>query len=469
MNRLLEDERKAYRTKAEKASVDYKKLEEQYQKKLLEVEEASKAAQRAVEDKSKQQLQDLESKMKKAMEDVKKQEDKKRENLITKGQKMIEEAKTSCAKELQAMHAKQVEVSRSLREQEERSEHLANKNSSLKRKLEYATKQLNSLENNQDDLEEEIEKLKREKHKIEEEKETIKRQLGGRYGTDGQMQNQVDKLMKELGETHQENRELKKKLAARTCSEDLSGSFDLGEGHQPGYSRGGVNTTALAQVRAGYEEEIANLNDEKRELIMKNSAAITDVKKAEQIAWEREQEISQLKNQLTSLQLALQRAEICNESENSFYSQAKDVSFTGYARDASFVGAQDTSFAGDHENSENLSKQRLDGDASFVNDRLQSSSTVPESKRVLTPSRKHANARNDFSEQPGDNNVTPSTHPFAKGHTKPKVNPYELRLQNISENAEPKKQVEDRDSIINAIQAASPMGSEDANPECNQS
>jgi multidrug resistance efflux pump len=51
------------------------------------------------------------------------------------------------------------------------------------------------------------------------------------------------------------------------------------------------------------------MNDEKK-LMMKNSAAVTDVQKAEQRSWELEKEVERLKQEVTSAQLALQRAEL---------------------------------------------------------------------------------------------------------------------------------------------------------------
>lgn len=76
------------------------------------------------------------------------------------------------------------------------------------------------------------------------------------------------------------------------------------------YSCGGsVNGSTLTQLRTEYEETVETLNDERRELVMKNSAAITEKQKAEQRAWSLEEELSNLKDELISAQLALQRVD----------------------------------------------------------------------------------------------------------------------------------------------------------------
>ena len=89
-----------------------------------------------------------------------------------------------------------------------------------------------------------------------------------------------------------------------------------------------MNGATLTQLRREYEETIEALNDEKRELIMRNSAAITDVQKAEQRAWEREQEVSKLKAKITSLNLQIQRDELSRDLDTDTNAQ-NTQNFTG--------------------------------------------------------------------------------------------------------------------------------------------
>jgi hypothetical protein len=67
---------------------------------------------------------------------------------------------------------------------------------------------------------------------------------------------------------------------------------------------------------------IDKINDEKRELVMKNSAAITDIQKANHRTFELEQEIELLKMEKTSLQLQLGR----NKRNNADSHSSSDVS-----------------------------------------------------------------------------------------------------------------------------------------------
>ena len=70
---------------------------------------------------------------------------------------------------------------------------------------------------------------------------------------------------------------------------------------------GGINGSTLTQLRSEYEETIEGLKDEKRELVMKISAAITEKKRAEQRSCNLEEELSKTKDKLASTELSLQR------------------------------------------------------------------------------------------------------------------------------------------------------------------
>ena len=76
--------------------------------------------------------------------------------------------------------------------------------------------------------------------------------------------------------------------------------------------------STISQLRVEYEDAIRSLNDEKRELVMKNSAAISDMQKAEQRSWQLEEEVSRLKSELTSAHLSIQRIEMHSERDASF-------------------------------------------------------------------------------------------------------------------------------------------------------
>lgn len=465
MNKLLNDERKAYRVKNEKAQHDFKKMEEKYLRRMQEERDEADATIKKCKEKSVQLRDEQETKARQEMENLKRHEELKRDNLIRTGEKMIEEAKALAAEALQSVVNERDQLSRCLAEKEEIEQTLTYKNSNLKKNLEYATHKINELEQGQDEQGEIIKKLERAQAKLEEENERYRRQLGGRYGADGQMQNQLDKLSKELMDAHNENLDMKRKLAAKTSSEDMS--FDTESSHT-GYSRGGVNTHAIAQIRSGYEEQIANLNDEKRELVMKNSAAITDVQKAEQTSWEREQEIANLKVENTSLQLQLKRAQLASATDEdldtSFYSQARDISFS--QRDLSFVN--DSSHGLDNDSRIHIEQRKPEG-LSVV----PSSGVEIADDRVLTPIKKHN--ENSFSEtatekpKQFDRHIrdlrnSPNHAPAEKS------NPYELQVRDVNRHVLGRRDDVDKqeDALLNYTQISSAPEA-DSQSECNQS
>jgi chromosome segregation ATPase len=201
-----------------------------------------------------------------------------------------------------------------------------------------------------------VKNLSHEKAMLEEESERYRRQLGGRYGADGQLQNQLDKLNKELMDAHHENQNLKRRLA-QSASQDASLSFQVDNSHMMGnYSSGVATQSALADIKAGYEERVTSLNEEKRELVMKFSAATIEVDKANKQLHQREELISKLKSELTTTKLALERAQLQMGSaasdentdsyfyspgndrdvESPYYSQGRDTSYTAQGRDDSF-------------------------------------------------------------------------------------------------------------------------------------
>jgi len=82
---------------------------------------------------------------------------------------------------------------------------------------------------------------------------------------------------------------------------------------------GGMNGSTLTQLRAEYEESMERLKDEKRELVMKISAAITEKKRAEQRSCDLEDKLSLANDELSSAKLALQRANYRQLEDNNKY------------------------------------------------------------------------------------------------------------------------------------------------------
>jgi chromosome segregation ATPase len=158
-------------------------------------------------------------------------------------------------------------------------------------------------------LEEECGLLKREKSTLENE---IDRQRRRRVGSDnGQGYLQYERLQREYQTILNENRKLKEQLHEKNARSLESGQNAL----KPSSKQNSwadvwatSSSLSLAELRSGYEEEIASLTDEKRELIMKNAAFMTDAKKAQQQVCELEETMSRLHDELTSVKLKLERA-----------------------------------------------------------------------------------------------------------------------------------------------------------------
>jgi|UPI000581B4D3 chromosome segregation ATPase len=335
MNKLLEDERKASRRKEDEAS---RKLDEVLERSRNEINDLQKRMATSLKN-SRAEAQDRMDRIKgeyqSEMESARKEIADAKEttdNVIRKGRAMLEEAKKRAMEDYSKLRGeiKSVEEERDAikKEKEELECSLRRKVSSLQHELNLSVAQINDFTRETDELQENIRKAERDKYKLQEDNDRYRRQLGGRYGADGKVQSQLEKLQKEYNLVLDENRNLKKQ-GRFGGQEGLSSISENGEGDgSRSYSRSGTSRSTISQLRREYEETIEALNDEKRELVMRNSAAITDVQKAEQRAWEREQEVTRMQDEMTSLKLALQRVEFANDrSLDTVQRSPKDLSF----------------------------------------------------------------------------------------------------------------------------------------------
>jgi chromosome segregation ATPase len=239
---------------------------------------------------------------------------------MEKGKGMIKEMKEKFEKEKADLDDDVAYLTNKIMQEEEDKKRLGiqfqTKIVEYKKKLQAATGRINTLSSENNEIEENLKRMERERNKLRDENDRYRRQIGGRSGSDSVLQNQMELLQKEFQNAVDENRELKRKLQ----SQGQSALSSIGEEVSVRYTRGRTNQqSTLVQLRSEYEETIESLNDEKRELIMKNSAALTDVKKAEKRAWQVEQENARLKQDLTSLKLSNERLEgqLSSVQENS--------------------------------------------------------------------------------------------------------------------------------------------------------
>jgi chromosome segregation ATPase len=336
MNRLLEEERMSFRKKIEKSHSDYEELKK---KSLADFEELKLNMTRsleAAESDYETRIAYLKREYTCEIESLKKQAEEDREKLLTKGKGMLKDSKGKANEIIRELEDEIEAMKKTLydfrKEKDEFELKTRAKVSSYKHKLQFSMSRISELTGETEQLEECIRTMEKEKNNLLDENERYRRQLGGRYGADGKTQNQMEMLQKEFNAVLEENRSLKKKIAAPGMIGTLGGiseEFDADFSESVGmpYSSGGVSGSTLLALREEYEEQLQAMNDEKRELMMKNSAAITDVQKAEQRSWELEKEVERLKHEVTSAHLALQRAELQVDQSNMESSTIHEQSF----------------------------------------------------------------------------------------------------------------------------------------------
>lgn len=233
--------------------------------------------------------------------------DQEREKLIAHGKQLIQKKKEEADEKITDLQQKLDELNELhtnlLSKQKEYEIKVTEKIQSYKQRINTSDARSEETSKECDELQAKCSKLEREKTNLQTENDRFRRQLGSRClsGT-----SQFEELQRNFNEIVEENRTLKEKLSKQTADNfDSSHCFNLLRNQN--YSSSSMSSSSLAQLRAEYEEKIEEINDEKRELIMKNSALITEEKKAQKRAWEFEVEVKRLENIVTSLQLQLER------------------------------------------------------------------------------------------------------------------------------------------------------------------
>jgi chromosome segregation ATPase len=323
MNQLLEDERKAKRQQDESYKEKMQLQNEEHQIELNRLKEINEKDLEKCKEEFRSEISQIHAEYDDVRVSMENKAEEEKANLMEKGKGMIRDIKDKMEKEIQDLSDDVTFLTEKLLKEEDDKKRLGiqfqTKIVEYKRKLQAATGRINTLSSENNDFEDKVKLLERERAKLREENDRYRRQLGGRSGSDSVLQNQVEMLQNEFQNAIDENRELKKRLQNHVQDTFGSTSEDSASSR---YGRNIANQqSTLVQLRSEYEETIDSLNSEKRELIMKNSAALTDVQKAERRAWEIEQENAKLKQDLTSLKLSNERLEnllsnVQEESEN---------------------------------------------------------------------------------------------------------------------------------------------------------
>lgn len=275
-----------------------------------------------------------------------KDESVKRSILLSKGKDMMKETKNQNKSLLQKIESQSIEKIDSMsqkynfyRERQKEYEEQANiKFDSYKQRLRILTNEHNKMSCENDNLRTKYEKLEREYKNSQCDLDRLKWKIATR--SQSNLEDQFENLQGEFNNIFEENRRLKRQKT--TFSESFSyhqitssplqlDNFDIVGTSQLHIDGGDDNMSSaiISQLRSEYENSISTLIDEKRELVMRNSSAITDIQREKQKTLKLEKEIQRLQSEKTSIQLQLERSEVskCGTLIHQVENNAKDTSF----------------------------------------------------------------------------------------------------------------------------------------------
>ena len=327
---LIENEKKIYSDKLEKEVKEKQCIVESSSRELAETREKAASDLTSAKNEADLKIKGLIEEKAQELRQLKKDFEVERDSLVAKGKRMIKDIKSKSQQDLNTkdeVHAvekgeiKQMIV-KFTENQKEFEEKARAKILQFKNKLLVSEKREIELSQESEDLHRKTKKLEREKLTLQGENDRFRRQLGCHFGVDSGFQKQFETLQREFNDMLEENKSLKKKMLGGGVS-----SFDFHSNVERSsqmatrsYNAANKDSSTISQLRAEYEDTLQKLQDEKRELIMKNSAAMSDAQKADQRSWELEEELGKVKNQFISAKLSLQRMERQNTGtiDNSF-------------------------------------------------------------------------------------------------------------------------------------------------------
>ena len=334
----LDNERKQHKEKLDRAESQRVEMENNLSAQLVELREQSATTLRSTKEMGQKLLKDMEQSKQAEITKILQDKTTEIEALMTKGKGMIRESRQK-AKTLQAQITNEYEVK--IKNLEHSLESIRNiqveYETTATTKIEKRDQQLLLLDakvreasatNSQ--LQDKVQKVERSNKDLVTDNDRLRRQLGSRFGPTGgggTLQNQLDELLSVCQSLQDENRQLKdmnpdRLLFASIGNGGSNNSESMTSQHQhmsAGEACGGAtfSKTALTEFRTEYEEKIESLTSDKRELIMKCTASANETRKAEARSWDLEDELSKVRAELVSVQLALQRLERKSEFTTS--------------------------------------------------------------------------------------------------------------------------------------------------------
>ena len=311
----IEADRKQHKDKMDRAEAQRIEIENNLSEQLTALREHSSKALRTTKELGQNMLDEIEQSKQVEVEKLLKNKADEIEALITKGKAMIRESRQK-AKALQLKITEECEVKiSSLEESLEKVKSIQEEyEKKATAKIDKRDQQIKVLEaRNRESmtassqLEDKLKKSERSNKELTGDNDRLRRQLGSRFGPGGSSQNHLEELTSVCKSLQEENRRLKQMNPDR-----LIFAKDVQESKSRSDTTNAITSfskSALTEFREEYEEKIEELENEKRDLIMKSSAAATETRKAEQRSWELEEELTKVKSELTTSKLALQRNE----------------------------------------------------------------------------------------------------------------------------------------------------------------
>ncbi|KAL7541740.1 hypothetical protein ACHAXR_011183 [Thalassiosira sp. AJA248-18] len=352
LTQKIEAERKQHKEKMDRADAQRAEIENNLSEQLTSLREHSSKTLRSAKELAEKRMDELEQNKQVEIDKMQKEQADEIERLTTKGKSMIRESRQK-AKDLKRQITEEYEVKISSLEGDLDRVKSIQKEYEKKAiaKIAKRDQQIMLLEaRNREstrangELDDKVRKAERNSKELVCENDRLRRQLGSRFGPGGASQTQLEELTSVCKSLREENRRLKdanpdRLLLARDMPDAPSSSNNETKQTISSFSK-----DALTQFREEYEEKIEALEDEKRDLVMKSSAAVTETQKAEQRSWGLEEELTKVRSELTTALLACQR----NERRSDFSAGLSASSKKRYEKS-------------DHHEKENTPNSRIQG------------------------------------------------------------------------------------------------------------
>eukprot|EP00956_Cyclotella_meneghiniana_P021116 scaffold38017_cov72-Cyclotella_meneghiniana.AAC.12 len=308
----LDNERKQHKASYDRLCSERDENQKRFSKDLAELREQASTNLRTTKSALQQRIDELEQSKNDALEAAEKEKKAEIEALTVKGKGMLREklraADAKAKKSINEANAQRDAYKEQLSKLEnfhvDFEEKAKSKIAKKTQQIELLISQNKAAAEANSDLDEKVKKAERTAKELLAENDRLRRQIGSR-GPGGASQTQLEELVSVCNSLREENRRLKENSQC-TVFDDSLPELNTSSNEQGSSS---ISRTALIAYRQEFEERIQSLEDDKRDLVMRNSAAMSDAQKAEARSWELEEELTKVRSELTTTKLAMQRNE----------------------------------------------------------------------------------------------------------------------------------------------------------------